>query len=120
MNNISKIINRLTSRKGVYDTPHLNFKYEPVVSQSPDDNGDQSKMETLEKYIKREEELIQNLLEEKGDLNKKALTEILSGEENKRLAGIFTKINKHERKVQRLKDTTNKLHKESPESFFNK
>jgi hypothetical protein len=88
MKPFTKIINTISSKEKLYTTPFLNFDYShrTVARKIKKDNTN-----VLRGALKRIEEDQTELEKRKSKLNKEALTRILTEEENKQLAEIFTK-----------------------------
>ena len=99
MKPFTKIINTISSKKKLYTTPFLNFDYSPrTISR----NRQRDNSEAIGKALKQVNEGQEGAEKRKAELNKEALLRILSEEENKELAEIFTFLERQKLRKERI------------------
>ena len=111
MNSFSKIINRLSSNEEIYTTKFLNFKYDGV---SVFQETKEEKIDTYNRFLKDVIERNKELEEEKDSLNKKALKEILTDRENRRLSDIFRIMIKNTSTIEGLEQKMSEISQNNP------
>jgi len=99
MKPFTKIINTISSKEKLYTTPFLNFDYSPrTISR----NRQRDNSEALGRALKQANESQEGAEKRKAELNKEAFLRILSEEENKELAEIFTFLEQQKIRKERL------------------
>ena len=99
MNPFEKIIDTISSKEKLYTTPFLNFDYSPrtIARKKQRDNS-----EAIRRAIKQTDENQEGAEKRKSELNKEAFLRILTEEENKELAEIFTFLEKQKLQKERM------------------
>jgi len=87
MKPFAKIIDTISSKEKLYTTPFLNFDYSPRTIAR---NKQRVNSDAIRKFLEKINERQEGAEKRKTELNKEALLRILTEEENKELAEIFT------------------------------
>ena len=99
MSSFLTIIELISPNSDLYTVPFLNFEY---GAKSKREAITQKNLTVFNTQIETVSEEIQTLEKRKNQLNKEALSRILTIEESKELEGIFTKINKNKKYLENL------------------
>lgn len=112
MSIFNKIINKLSSKTSLYQTPHLNFEY---TAKSLHVKSQQKSIEVLQKQKKLKLKHLENAKKRQSELNEKMLTHVLSENEMEIFSNSFLDIERANAVLERIKHQEQLLYK-SPET----